>query len=298
SSQVKSLDDWAPPFGIETHRGQKLVFSTPHLAPETLSWFFDKLEAFRPELMWIWPTAAATLLQLNRRGRRLRMPLVVSSSEQLMPELRREIAEAWGARVIDYYGQAERSCFAASWRQDEYWFQPAYGRVELRPTATDEIVDGHRHVPIVGTGFWNSAMPLVRYDTGDCALVPADCSEGEMEEIALGLRPFSGVAGRREDYILSQAGHRIPGLNQLPREINHLLQMQIVQRRPDCIVIRALVRPGFDAGDRERLMANARAKIPPTITIEIETTDRLESSAQGKTPFIIRHASGAESCAG
>ena len=286
---IKSTTDRAPPFGVESHRGRRLVLSSPHLSTATLEWFLDRLASFRPDILWIWPSMAANLLLLARRARRaFGVPIVLASSERLEPELREAMEREWGASVLDYYGQAERACFAVSERAGEFWFVPAYGRVELATAPTDEVVQGGRHVAILATGYWNSATPLIRYDTGDRAIVPAEATPDDLRAIELGIKPFLAIAGRSDEFLLSRDGVRICGLNQLPREVERLLQIQIVQPRRDEVVIRALVQDGFGPADRARLEANARAKIPSDMRIRFELVDRLETSQYGKTPFVIR----------
>ncbi|MBV8399736.1 MAG: hypothetical protein JOZ17_13495 [Acetobacteraceae bacterium] len=287
---IKDTRDWSPPFGIETHRGRRLVLSSPHLTRTTVPWFAERLSSFRPDILWAWPTVASNLLGLLQQTKtKLNVPLVLASSERLEPQTHAAMQGEWGATVIDYYGQAERVCFAVSSKAGEFWFNPAYGRVELTFSEADEIVDGCRYVAIVATGFWNRAMPLVRYETGDGAIVPANASESDLEAISLGLQPFAGIAGRSDEFLIAPTGERISGLNQLPREVDHLLQLQIVQAAPDDVIIRALVRPSFGAPEQARLEANARAKIPDSMAIRLELVDHLETSSRGKTPFVIRN---------
>ena len=287
---IKDTRDWSPPFGIETHRGRRLVLSSPHLTQRTVSWFAERLASFRPDILWAWPTVASNLLMLLQQIKaRLEVPLVLASSERLESQTCVAMQREWGATVIDYYGQAERVCFAVSSNAGEFWFNPAYGRVELGMSDGDEIVDGCRYVAIVATGFWNRAMPLVRYETGDRAIVPASATESDLEAISLGLRPFAGIAGRTDEFLIAPTGERICGLNQLPREVDHLLQLQIVQAAPDDVILRALVRPSFGPPQRARLEANARAKIPDSMAIRLELVDHLETSSLGKTPFVIRN---------
>ena len=190
--------------------------------------------------------------------------------------------------MVDYYGQAERSSFAASDAADAFRFHPAYGRVELLPCADEDAPPGCKLVRIVSTGFWNEAMPLVRYDTGDHALVPEAASAEDLDAIALGLAPFSGIAGRDGEFIRSPAGDQVCGLNQLPREVAHLLQVQVVQERLDRVIVRALVGPGFGPADLALLEANARAKIPSAMQVQVQVVEKLEALASGKTPFILR----------
>lgn len=286
---VKSTADRSPPYGYATHRDRRLVLSSPHLSAETLPWYLETLAAFRPDILWMYPTMAANLLRLlATTGTNLRVPLVMTSSERLDPVIHRAIGHEFGAAVIDYYGLAERTCLASSTGPGRYLFEPAYGRVELIPSDADEVLDGHRHVAIVATGYWNDAMPLIRYDTGDYAMVSAGAGRHELEAVALGLLPFHGVAGRSSDFIYGSGGTRICGLNHLPREVRNLLQVQIVQERLGSALVRALVRPGFGPADLARLEVNARAKLPPGIDLRIDIVGRLETTAQGKTPYVIR----------
>jgi phenylacetate-CoA ligase len=94
----------------------------------------------------------------------------------------------------------------------------AYGRVELLPSADDPILGGRRYVRIISTGFWNSAMPLIRYDTGDRAIVPAEANERDLEAISLGLLPFFGISGRDDDYILAPTGLKIGEVGVISRK--------------------------------------------------------------------------------
>lgn len=288
---VKDPADQSPPFGRVTHRGCRLVLSSPHFSPETLSWYLDALADFRPDILWMTPTTGSNLLHLlATTGRRLQIPLVITSSESPPPGFRANIKLDLGACLVDYYGLSERTCFAASAVEDQYFFEPAYGRVELMPSDEDDTTDGQRHVAIVATGYWNSAMPLVRYDTGDRAMVPVSADRHELEAIALGLRPFRGIAERSSNFIYRTNGLRFSALNLLPRDVDNLLRMQAVQQRIGSVLLRVLVRPGFGPNDRAKLEANARAALPPDIDFHIEIADRLETTEQGKTPFVIRQS--------
>jgi len=289
---TKSTADLSPPFGIETHRGRRLILSSPHLSPATLPWFLDRLASFRPEILWTTPTVGANLVFLmHLSGRKLKapLPIVLTSSARLDSELRQTMEREWGATVYDYYGQAERVCFAASSRLGEFWFNPAYGRVELASSETDEMTDEGRHTRIIATGFWNSAMPLVRYDTGDRAIVPTNATENDLRAISLGLQPFFGIAGRTDEFVISPEGTRIGGLNCVPWEVENVLQVQIVQEAFDSVVIRALTLPNFRPADVARLEANARAKIPGSMAIRVELADSLQAGPHGKTPYVIRN---------
>lgn len=290
--QVKDPQDQRPPFGIQTHFGRRMLLSGVHLAPKNFSWYIDALRCFRPQVLVAYPNQAMNLLHLlEQTGERIQFDAVITTSEVLTPDLRAALARDLGAQVYDHYGQAERVCLATSACDQTYHFDPAYGRVELIPADWYDAGEGRKAVSIVGTAFWNDAMPLVRYDTGDLAIVPATAGLEEYEQIALGLKPFLGIAGRADEFVLTPDGLRICGLNQIPREVANLLQVQIVQESLDRIIVRAVTRQAFNATDQARLLANIRAKIPPSMTFSLEPTECLVRTPAGKAPFVIRRLS-------
>ena len=287
--QVKDPQDQQPPFGIQTHFGRRMLLSGVHLAPKNFSWYIDALRSFRPQILVAYPNQAMNLLHLlDQTGEHIKFDAVVTTSEVLTPDLRAALERDLGAQVYDHYGQAERVCLATSACDQTYYFDPAYGRVELIPADWYDAGEERRAVSIVGTAFWNDAMPLVRYETGDLAIVPAAAGPEEYEQIALGLKPFLGIAGRTDEFVLTPDGLRVCGLNQIPREVANLLQVQIVQESLGHITVHAVTRPTFNASDRARLLTNIRAKIPPSMTFHLEPAECLVRTPAGKTPFIIR----------
>jgi phenylacetate-CoA ligase len=287
---IKSTADPAPPYAVETLSGRRLLLSTPHLNADTIGWYAERLCAFRPDILCLYPTTGALLLNLlDQAGLDLAIPLIMCSSERLPASAMTALAARFKAEVIDYYGQAERAVLSVATSPNRHFFYPAYGRIELLPATTaEEPGSGLTAWSIAATGFWNTAMPLIRYETGDHALVPSDATAAELEAITLGLKPFHGIAGRVGDFLYAPGGGRLAALDQIPREVEKLLQMQIVQDALDRVTIRVMVERDFSPRDRARLEANARAKIPAGMQIAVEIVDRLEMLPNGKTPYVIR----------
>jgi phenylacetate-CoA ligase len=167
---------------------------------------------------------------------------------------------------------------------------PAYGFVELLMEPDEDAVSGDKFARIIATGFWNPVMPLVRYDTGDLAIIPAGTSASDLTEITYGMKPFSGIAGRSEEFLITPDGQRIVALNHIPREVNNLVQAQLVQRTHDEVEICVVCEPPFGPRDRDRLIRNARTKIPASMAVSVRVVDRLIVMPNGKTPFVIRRA--------
>ena len=286
ADSIKDPADRSPPFWIFTHGGRRLVLSPHHLEPGTVAHYVRVLREFRPDVLWVYPTALESLCRLMLgAGLQLDIPRVHASSEVFGPHTWRLARLALNARAIaDYYGQAERVAFASAFAPGEYRFLAGYSRVELIPFAPDGDSTLYE---IVGTSLWNLAMPLVRYRTGDLVRLPAAWGATELEEVASGTRPFGGVLGRSGEFLLTPEGARITGINHFPREVANVHRIQVIQERVDEVRLLVLADAGYAPQDAERLLANVRAKLPPSMRVTVERCERLEQTALGKTPFVI-----------
>lgn len=285
TDNIKDPNDFSPPYWVAASGGQRLVLSSYHLNAATLPAYTRALREFAPDMLFGYPTSLDALCTLlERTGERVSIPRVLCSSEVLHTETWHAAQSHLGCRIVDYYGQAERVAFAYAMEPEGYRFLPGYAHVELvhRETQGDRQL-----LEVVGTSLWNHAMPLVRYCTGDLIRVPKDWGPAELEELAFGLRTFSGVLGRDSDILLSPEGVKITGLSHFHRNIAHLRRVQIVQESLQQVRMRVIVTPLFSAQDEARLLSNVREKLPTSMQVTIERVDALERTTLGKTPFVI-----------
>jgi phenylacetate-coenzyme A ligase PaaK-like adenylate-forming protein len=278
---VKDPSDFRPPYWSFAAGGRRMVLSSNHLNAATVREYAEALEAFAPDVLWAYPTSIESLcLLLERSGRELAVARVLTSSEVLRPEVWGLVTRTLGCELLDYYGQAERVGFAWARAPGEYRFLPGYAHIELLPT-------GDGRCEIAGTTLWNGAMPLVRYRTGDLVPLPEACGAREIEELALGVRPFAGVLGRDSDILISPEGVRLTGIDHFQRDVPNLVRIQVIQESLEHVRVLTLATRDFDASDGERLLYNIRRKLPASMRVDIERTDALERTAQYKAPFVI-----------
>ena len=283
---IKDPTDLTPPFWRYAVGGRHLLLSSNHLTPATLHHYLEELRAFDAEILWVYPSSLEMLCRLIlAAGETLRIPRVLSSSEVLKSAAWLLARQTLGCRIADYYGQAERIAFAYAYAPTQYFFLPGYSFVELLP----HTCDGSAPVfEIVGTALWNDSMPLVRYRTGDLLRLPWSYGEAERERIAYGLLPFEGVIGRDQEVLYAPDSLRVlTGIDHIQREVDNIVRIQVVQHALDHVSIRVVPTRGYSAADEKRLVRNARYKIPRSMKLQIEVTDTLERTRQGKTPFVI-----------
>jgi phenylacetate-CoA ligase len=280
---VKSPADRAPPFGRLANGGRRLILSSNHLDAQTLDAFVAALRDYAPQVLFAYPTVLESLCTLMlERGLRFPIPLTVCGSEVLTRETCELARRALATRVISYYGQAERVAWADGDPESGYRFLPSYGVVELR--FVESQADGDIY-DVIGTGLWNRAMPLVRYLTGDQIRLRPGASAAAVEE---GRESFPEILGRSGDYILAPSGARLLGIDHIPRDVPHVVRAQFVQESADTVTLLILPAQGFNDESRRLLLEHARLKLPPSMTLRIQTTDRLMRNRAGKAPLVIR----------
>jgi phenylacetate-CoA ligase len=283
---IKAPTELTPPFWRLVNRDQKLLLSAHHLMPGTIDDYHEILERFAPHCLMAYPSALESLSGLLKQcGKRLNIPLVMTSSEQLSEATWETAKNCLCCEIIDHYGQGERVVLAYATCSGHYYFHCSYGYTELIYAFTDGDQD---YYEIVGTSFWNKTMSLIRYRTGDLISVPHGTGEDELLRIRYGLSPFTGIEGRSGDYLLSPGGARLIGMNHIPRDVENIIQAQLIQESIDRVRIMVVPTRDFSDNDKAKLLDNARAKIPESMSIDIEIVERLERTKLGKAPFLIR----------
>jgi phenylacetate-CoA ligase len=289
ADNVKPQHDRAPPYGQYRDGGRRLVLSSNHLSSLTVDWYYEALHDLRPDILFTHPSSGELLARLlQQRGLSLEIPVVLTSSEMLHPTGRLLLERAFNATVVDYYGMAERVVFAVGVAAGAYFFNPAYGRVELLPITDSEAPSGHRAFEIVATGYWNEAMPLVRYRSGDRAIVPNSYTEQDVDDVCLGLKPVVSITGRDKEHLISPRGEAIVGLTHAAAGVKGIVRMQVLQEASDRATIRVVIDPRVKHLDEALLLRNAYEWVPPDMYLTVEVVDEMERLPSGKTPFVIR----------
>ncbi|MBB3119611.1 phenylacetate--CoA ligase family protein [Pseudoduganella violacea] len=274
-----------PPFWFYNRYNQQLLLSSRHLNEACVDAIIDELERFAPAMLQAYPSTAYTLAQfLQRRGRRLRIPVLFSASEPLYPH-QQELIEQWLApKIMDMYGMAERVAFATQCEHGETHINPDYSYVEILDEQGRPTEDyGH----IVGTTFHNLSQPLLRYRLSDRSRwKPGQCRCG---------RPFpmiESVTGKLEDAITGGDGAFVSPsvLTFAFKGVQHIRKSQVAQTAPGQWEIRLVPDAGFSAADSELLLRNIRELVDATVQARVVLRDELPNTAAGKFRWVVNES--------
>ncbi len=175
------------------------------LTPDRVAQYVDAVDRIRPRYLHGYPSTMYQLAVLMQHaGLRFKTAprAVFCGSEKLFAYQRKLIEDIFACRAYAWYGHSE--CLAlggACEESNRLHFYPQYGYVETLPTGVRNG-QGKQICEIVATGFNNPVMPLLRYRTGDYAVVADRQTCGCGRNYLL----IEEVLGREQEFIVDRRG--------------------------------------------------------------------------------------------
>jgi phenylacetate-CoA ligase len=262
---------------------KELFLSTIHLAEDTIKVFADAIKAYKIKALVAYPSAAYILAKgCLGQNIPLALDVVLTTSETLDDAKRQLISKAFGCRVFDFYGNAERVCYIHTCWHGSYHIIPEYGLTELHPA---ESPNEHCH-RIVATGFWNMAMPLIRYDIGDLV----EIRDGTTCPCGRQFPMVNRIVGRDSNFIVTPSGRTLGAMAIeyiLSRVLYQMYEIpvfegQIVQEADDLITLEYVPMIEFGDGDAQKLINLMREEIPAEFRVDIRRVNKVNRTPQGK----------------
>jgi phenylacetate-CoA ligase len=259
---------------------KELLFSSYHLSVETARQYLETMKHYGITYMYVFPSVLNVLCEaLDGRDRGPRIRSIMTTAEMLAGPLKEQAERTFGCRVFDNYGSSERVCYICSCEQGNYHIVPEYGYTELLP------VEGWaNHFRVVATGFWNYAMPLIRYDTGDIvSLSRRPCPCGRQ------FTTVESIAGREGDVVRTASGREYgPAiLTYLVRGTRHILESRIVQDAPGHIAIEYVPTKEFTDTDLANFHKSIRSHLPRELSYTLQRVAGIERAPSGKLRPVV-----------
>lgn len=271
----------APPYWRFNRAENMLMMSSYHLSEQRVHLYLEELERFSPVIIHTYPSPITVLARwLLAHGRTYAgngLRGVLTASETLPEDARRDIEAAFGCRVFDWYGQGERVAAIGTCPRGGQHLLSDYSFVELIPSA------GGRS-ELVGTSGGNSAMPLIRYRTGDFVeMAPAAdrCACGRAFPLV------RRIDGREGDAIRLPDGRHIGRMDQIFKKVPGILEAQIRQERRDEVQILLVPAHDFTAATVDHVIRNARVRLGDDIGIKVHRVAQIERTKRGKFRAVV-----------
>lgn len=271
----------------------ELQLSPFHLNETTAATYLDRLVAYAPRFLHGYPSAISVLAEyVNRTGLHASIPpitAVLLGSEACSSDQRSKIARAFNARVYTWYGHSERTILGGECEFDTAFHHfPNYGVVEIISPEGRACRDGEVG-ELVGTGFLNRSMPMIRYRTDDFAKArDYHCRCGRM------FNRFSDVEGHRccEGIVIGRNGTQISSaaLNMHNEVFNNVVRFQYRQSERGRLELLMVPNPFFTESDKQQILLEHKRKLGDEIEIELRFVDEIPLTSSGKQRRIIQNA--------
>jgi len=182
----------------------RLALLAMDMSEENMYEYVELIREFRPRFMHAYPSSLEILSRFMRRNgvSDIGVNAVFCASETLYRRQRELIESQFGCKIFDYYGLTEYVVGAAECEQHEgYHVNMEYGILELIDEDGNPVTDAGKLGRVVGTGFGNYCMPLLRYSTNDLAAYASGKCSCKRESILI--REFKG---RIQEFMVSKTG--------------------------------------------------------------------------------------------
>ena len=248
--------------------------------------FVEKAIRFKPTLLRGYAGGTYVLAQflLENKETRLRPKAVVCTGDTLYPHYRQTIEQAFDCKVFDAYG-GEGMAVANQCQNGQYHILPSVlVELEAEGPATQEGQPGR----IILTSLTNYAMPMIRYDIADIAIMGDECSCG------YNWSTLKKIIGRETDIIITPSGRKLVchHFNNIIREIDGIDQYQIYQSQLSQLILRLVVNQKYSRSVDESYLIENVSKIAGTgLRVKIEYSHSLPLPPSGKRRYIISEIS-------
>jgi phenylacetate-CoA ligase len=249
-----------------------LYLSNCLLSLENSKKYAALIRDFKPKAILAYPDAVFTLAKFfEELNIKLHVPLIFTSSETVLPFHKERIEQVFNGKLIDWYGNAERSISLGQCASGNYHEMPLYGYAQFHTSN------------VITTSLINRCFPLIKYTVDDTFhLMDQECSCGKGKGIF-------HIEGRTTDSIVLKDHTRVSGMNRAFYGVSNLDYAQVIQDNMEKITINLVTKPEYSEEDHSFLIKKVKSRVNESIDIEfkkIQEKDIIRTKA-GKFRLVV-----------
>ena len=165
-----------------------------------------------------------------------------------------------------------------------FHFEPLYGFVELVDNNGNKISKEGQVGELVGTGFNNKAMPLIRYKTGDLAVYTnqkCKCGREYFTVREIKGRWLQEMLVTKNNSLIS-----ITALNLHSNVFDRVQKFQFEQNKPGIANLNIIPKHNYKADDGNAIINELNLKLDNQIDIYLKKVKEIPSTPAGKSLFL------------
>ena len=207
---------------------------------------------------------------------------VISTAEHLSEEASARAESVFGCTVLCRYAMLETGLLAHQCPEEkQYHVNVGNYHIEFLKQDSDTPAQPGEVSRVVVTDLNAMAMPLIRYDTGDLAVVDnTPCRCGKKGPI------IKQLMGRRIDNLINESGKTVSwfSINHAMRTFESFKKYQLIQHRLDLCDVNVIA----DNHSEEKAIKNAvHSLLGHSVDVRVHFVDSIEPLSSGKAPYVI-----------
>jgi phenylacetate-CoA ligase len=250
----------------------EMTFYPIKISRNTIANYVKKINEYNPVYLNGYLSAIwyfARLIEEYQIKLKIKLKGIFLISENVDDNQRNYVEQFFNAKTSTFYGHSERSVIAEEIIPGRYKFDPYYGYTEF-------IENEKNNYAIVGTGFLNYTMPLIRYKTDDT------CSRDGVYFSIEGKRSSTiGLYGRNNEFIADTS------LELDDHAFNKILTYQFIQYKAGEADLLIIVNKDFDRSELPMIEKVINKQTKGFMNVKIKIVDHLILSPRGKYQPII-----------
>jgi phenylacetate-CoA ligase len=265
---------------------RRLLLNSLQLSRGRIAEFAAALRRYKPKFLHSLPTHLQMLSQFLRETglNNIQLQAVFTGGEKLKPEQRSIIEETFGCKVLDSYGQMERSVAVSQCPHGGYHINLEYGILDLadKQKTRDGTVLGR----VVSTSLHRMAMPFLRYeveDTLEAYQLDKRCPCGRTLPLVKDIR------GRKRQGIITPDGREVAWMFVPFQHIEGVRSYQFIQEETHRVILRIVKDEAYVAQNERVLKFWLRKLGGGGIRFEIEyvSEEKLERDSSGRPQQVV-----------
>ncbi|PYJ85735.1 MAG: hypothetical protein DME22_08005, partial [Verrucomicrobia bacterium] len=282
---VTPIEQKKPPFWVWNAGLRQLYLSSYHLSPDTVGSYIEALRCNKVKYLWGYASSLFSLaiLASEQRLEPPQLEVVISNAEPLYAHQREIIRGAFGCPVRDTFGMSEMVCGVSECEAGKMHLWPEAGLVEILEDNSDDPVPHGMPGRLICTGLLNDVMPLIRYETGDRAILAPpweSCPCGRTLPI------LRHIEGRQDDLIVTPDRRRVGRLDPVFKADLAIREAQVIQETATRLRIKVVPTPTYCKATRNQLIDALRQRVG-AMEIQVECVEQIPRGANGKFRAVL-----------
>jgi phenylacetate-CoA ligase len=264
----------------------QLLLNAFEMSPERMGDYLHAIQHWNPKAIYGYASSLALLAaHAESRSIKPRLPalrVVSSTGEPLFPHQRELIKRVFGVPVSVEYGARDAGLMALESPDGELLQMSETHIIEVLDDAGNPVEEGEAVI----TSLVSEAQPFIRYRTGDVVR-----RSGKVDTGGRGLEVLDAVVGRQTDFIVAADGRIMHALAVIYvlRAIPGVAQFKLVQHAVDQMEVQVVPDSRWSDAAREAVLSGLRARLGPTLQIDLKLLDAIAPEASGKYRYVVSH---------